>query len=118
LNEMQTQVESLYVIIREKEQENKILMNQLNSLRKIVKHNQLPPLDTEVARHLEKIKNEESQSFNNELNDILGVNKTRSNQLSRNSNNNDFTAGTNDDIHHGVEGANEPNNNHSYIMEL
>jgi hypothetical protein len=73
LVEMQTHVDTHNSQIKEKEQENKILINQLNTLRKIVKHNALPPMDNDLAKHLEKIKNEESNmnSFNNELNDLL-----------------------------------------------
>ena len=71
--ELQGQMDTFNSNLKEKEQENKILMNQLNSLRKIVKHNALPPMDSELAKHLEKIKSEESNlnSFNNELNDLL-----------------------------------------------
>jgi hypothetical protein len=78
LNETQAQTDSLYTLIREKDQENKILINQLSNFRKIVKHNAVPPMDIEITKHLEKMKNEESNmnSFNNELNEILAPKQT------------------------------------------
>lgn len=66
LNEMHGLVDSLSKTIKEKEQENKILVNQLSSMRKVVKHNAVPPMDSELARHIEKIKNEESLSESGE----------------------------------------------------
>jgi hypothetical protein len=40
---MQGQFDSVYKLLKEREQENKILLSQLNSLRKIVKH-KVPPI--------------------------------------------------------------------------
>jgi hypothetical protein len=76
LNEMQNQVESLYNVIREKDQENKILVNQLNSMRRLVKHNAVPPMDSEVARHIEKIKNENESANNSFQNEVVESNLT------------------------------------------
>jgi len=56
INDMQTNLSNLYSIIRENNQENKLLTNQLTSLRKLVKHNAVPPMDSEIVKHLEKIK--------------------------------------------------------------
>jgi DNA-binding FrmR family transcriptional regulator len=63
INEMQGQFDSVYKLLKEREQENKILLSQLNSLRKIVKHNAVPPMDNEIVKHLEKIKNEDSDLY-------------------------------------------------------
>jgi hypothetical protein len=60
LNETQGQIENLMKVIREKEQENKILVGQMGNLRKLVKHNAVPPMDSEVVKHIEKIRNEDS----------------------------------------------------------
>jgi hypothetical protein len=79
LNETKEQTDSLYNLIREKDQENKILINQLNSLRKLVKHNAVPPMDSEVVKHLEKIKMEESTG-NSIIND--SVDRINNNKMS------------------------------------
>lgn len=57
INDLQTNLKNLYTIIRENYQENKLLTNQLTNLRKLVKHNAVPPMDSDVVKHLEKIKN-------------------------------------------------------------
>ena len=43
---------------KEKDQEIKLLTHQLNSLRKIIKHGTVDPLETEVTKYIEKIKME------------------------------------------------------------
>jgi hypothetical protein len=95
LNEMQGQVDSMFKVIKEKDQENKILLNQLNSLRKIVKHNAVPPMDTEIVKHLEKIKSEECVSNDkdeeNEENEEVpdGENMELNNEINNIDNNED-----------------------------
>lgn len=75
INDLQTNLKNLYTIIRENYQENKLLTNQLTNLRKLVKHNAVPPMDSEVVRHLEKIKNsnldEEENLINNSSNILI-----------------------------------------------
>ncbi len=61
LNETQTAVEHITNSLREKDQENKILLKQIESMRKIIKHNSLPPMDENLAKHLNDIKNEEME---------------------------------------------------------
>lgn len=65
LNEVQGYNENFLKVIKEKDQENNILINQLNSVKKLVKHNAVPPMDVELAKHLEKIKNESYYSERN-----------------------------------------------------
>lgn len=60
LNENQAQNENVINLLKEKEQENKILLGQLNAMKKVVKHNAVAPLDPDVTKQLQKIKNEES----------------------------------------------------------
>jgi hypothetical protein len=75
INDLQTNLKNLYTIIRENYQENKLLNNQLTNLRKLVKHNAVPPMDSEVVKHLEKIRksnlNEEEFIVNSTDNIII-----------------------------------------------
>ena len=66
INEMQNSQKNAISLIKEKEQENKILVTQMNNLRKLVKHNAIPALDSEVLKHLEKIKNSNDENFDDE----------------------------------------------------
>jgi hypothetical protein len=67
LNDIQNILENNNSLLKEKEQEIKILVGQINSLKKLVKHNAVPPMDKEVAKHIEKIKNEENYFYVTEL---------------------------------------------------
>jgi len=74
INDLQTNLKNLYTIIRENYQENKLLTNQLTNLRKLVKHNAVPPMDSEVVKYLEKIKNtnlDEEELVDNNTNNIM-----------------------------------------------
>jgi chromosome segregation ATPase len=66
LTETQGMIEQMSQTLREKEQENKILLNQMNSMRKVIKHNAVPPLDDDLVRHLNKIKNELEDADSNQ----------------------------------------------------
>ena len=71
LNETQSAMEQITNSSREKDQENKILLKQIESMRKIIKHNSLPPMDENLAKHLNNIKKEEMEDEyrNSEEND-------------------------------------------------
>jgi hypothetical protein len=62
LNEVQNIIENNNTLLKEKEQEINILVGQINSLKKLVKHNAVPPMDKDIAKHIEKIKNEDSNN--------------------------------------------------------
>jgi hypothetical protein len=77
-NEMSQALEVNKHNLQEKEQENKILVGQLQQLRKLTKHNALAPLDYDVSKKVELIKNEELNSSLISNNNDLSMSKNLS----------------------------------------
>ena len=102
LNETQLSIEQLTNTLKEKEQENKILTKQIESMRKVIKHNALPPIDENIKNHLDKIKKEEmeqkQQADNKIIEDDMSLNETfPNNKYEEYENNQDEEEGENED---------------------
>lgn len=71
--------ENLRIDLMEKEQENKILVSQLQQLRKLTKHNALAPLDYDITKKIDMIRNEENDYNNNNNSNSNNYNSNISN---------------------------------------
>lgn len=67
LNEVHIYSDKYASQLKEKEQENRILLGQLNSLRKVMKHNVVPPMDEDLQKHLEKIRNMDDSNIGTQV---------------------------------------------------
>lgn len=74
LQEALSSIEIMKASSLEKEQENRLLVSQLQQLRKLTKHNALTPIDSEITKKVERIREEEQLTpvpFSDNLIDIV-----------------------------------------------